>query len=145
MLVGIVAVVAAVIATGLTGSDVGSPAAGDPSTVALEASANASADRVTLVHRGGDTLAVEDLRVRVVVDGRPLAHQPPVPFFAAEGFQSGPTGPFNVAGDTRWTAGETASFVIAATNAPRLEPGVTVVVRIYRGKRIVAEPRATAR
>lgn len=144
VLVGIVTIAAAALAAGLTGADVLSQATAEPSRVALAASANASDDRVTLVHRGGDALVVEDLWVHVAVDGTPLTHQPPVPFFAAKGFQSGPTGPFNVGGNTRWTAGESASFAIAGTNAPQLEPGSEVLVRIYSDELKVAELQATA-
>lgn len=100
-----------------------------------------SGDRVTLTHRGGDTLDVRTLRVRVTVDGVPLAAQPPVPFFAARGFESGPTGPFNVAADPRWTAGETASFAVAGTNDPVLAPGAVVVVTVTEGETTVARLR----
>lgn len=144
LLVAVTVLGAAALAAGLSGADALSPSPGEPSRVVLDASANATADRVTLVHRGGDTLAVTDLRVRVTVDGRPLAHQPPVPFFAAEGFESGPTGPFNVAADDRWTAGERASFALAGTNAPLLDPGARVTVRVYSDELKVAEVQATA-
>lgn len=144
LLVAVVALGAAAMAAGLSGADVLSQTTGDHSQVALTAKANASADRVTLVHRGGDVLDVGELRLHVTVDGQPLAHQPPVPFFAAEGFESGPTGPFNVGGNTRWTAGEAASFAIAGTNAPRLESGARVAVRVYTDGVNVATVRATA-
>lgn len=142
LLVAVAVLSAAALASGLWGADALSPA--DPSRAVLDASANATADRVTLVHRGGDALDVTNLRVRVTVDGEPLVHQPPVPFFAAEGFDPGPTGPFNVAGDDRWTAGERASFALAGTNAPLLEPGVRVTVRVYSDGLKVAQLRVTA-
>jgi hypothetical protein len=62
-------------------------------------SASASGDRIELVHRGGEPLEVERLRLRISVDGEELARQPDVPFFSQRGFRPGPTGPFNTASD----------------------------------------------
>lgn len=144
VLVAVTALGGAMLAAGLSGADVLSQADSPAPQVVLEARANASADRVSLIHRGGDALDVEDLRLHVAVAGTPLAHQPPVPFFAAEGFESGPTGPFNVGGNTRWTAGEVASFAIAGTNEPQLDSGARVTVRVYSDGSPVAELRTTA-
>lgn len=87
--------------------------------------------RLRLVHAGGDTVDVRELSVRVRVDGQSLSHQPPVPFFAAPGFRAGPTGPFNVAGDPRWGAGEAAAVRTASTNAPALSVGDRVRVALF--------------
>lgn len=104
---------------------------GDPPPAAhIDCRADAGPDRVACTHRGGDRLDTRDLRVHVAVGGDPLTHQPPVPFFAARGFRAGPTGPFNPSSDPGWTAGETASFSIAATNDPGLTPGASVRVRL---------------
>lgn len=94
-------------------------------------------DRITLVHRAGEPVDVRRLDVRVRVDGDPLRHQPPVPFFSARGFRPGPTGPFNAAADPTWTVGERASFRLASTNRPQVGAGarVTVVLR-YDGRRL---------
>jgi len=92
--------------------------------------ADATADRIVLTHEGGDALSTTDLTVRVRVDGQPLDHQPPVPFFASKGFHGGPTGPFNAATDPEWSAGEDAGFELASTNDPLLEQGSTVEVTI---------------
>lgn len=113
-------------------------------TVALSLVADAGTDRIALTHEGGDRVQVEELRVQVWVDGVPLAHQPPVPFFVARGFRAGPTGPFNVGGEGTWTAGETAGVRIASTNDPAISPGVTVRVKIYAADRSVADLRAVA-
>jgi len=104
----------------------------DRPTAALALRADAGADRLVVTHRAGDPLPPDRLSVRVRIDGRPLAHQPPVPFFAAEGFRSGPTGPFNSRSTGPWTAGERAGVRLAATNRPGLRPGrrVTVDVRV---------------
>ena len=106
--------------------------------VRLTLSADAATDRIAITHEGGDPVPVEALRVEVAVDGEPLARQPPVPFFAAEGFRSGPTGPFNSATDGPWLAGETAGFRLAGTNEPSLEPGARVVVELYHGDTRIA-------
>lgn len=112
--------------------------------VSLSASASASADRVTLVHEAGPTLDVRALSLRITVDGAPLARQPPVPFFAARGFRSGPTGPFNSASDPRWSAGEAASLELAGTNHPSMAPGDEVTVRLYADGAPVATVRTRA-
>jgi len=134
----------AVVAAATVGATVITATPERPPRAALDLSANAAADRLTLVHRGGDRLRVQRLRVRVWIDGRPLAHQPPVPFFAAEGFEAGPTGPFNSAADGRWTAGEAATVTLAGTNEPSLRAGASVRVHIYQGEYRVAALRATA-
>lgn len=116
---------------------------GTPPAAAL--SLTADGDRVELTHRGGDTLDVRDLRLRVAVNGTPLSNQPPVPFFAAPGFRSGPAGPFNAAADPRWSTGETATFRVAGTNSPAVVTGARVTVRVYADGRPVASLSATAR
>lgn len=112
--------------------------------VRFTASADAATDRVSVTHRGGDTLSTGDLRVEIAVDGRPLEEQPPIPFFAAEGFASGPTGPFNSATDEPWRAGETAALRLAATNAPRLDPGDRVEIDLYHDGSVIGELETTA-
>lgn len=122
-------------ASGLPGARGASadPAAGrgsDPQPTAFSLSLTENGIAVT--YERGPTLDVSALRLRIDVDGEPLAFQPPLPFFAARGFRSGPTGPFNVAGDGAWSAGETGTLAVAGTNDPELEPGRTVTVRLYR-------------
>lgn len=88
---------------------------------------------LAFVHRGGDALDVRTLRLEVEVDGTPLRHPPPIPFFAARGYVSGPTGPFNSATDPEWTAGERATVEPAGTNEPAVVRGATVAVDVYAG------------
>lgn len=109
-----------------------------PPSVGLDVSADAGADRIALTHLGGDPVGVDRLRLRVLVDGTPLAHQPRVPFFAARGFRAGPTGPFNSASDPRWTPGETASLRLASTNEPPLDAGARLRVEVYSGDHRIA-------
>jgi FlaG/FlaF family flagellin (archaellin) len=132
---------AAAVGAGLSGIG---PAGETPPRVSLSASANASVDRITLAHTGGDVVSVSRLRVRITVDGQRLTHQPPVPFFAATGFESGPTGPFNTAADGQWAAGERATLTLASTNSPQLTPGATVRVDVYRGGHRIATATARA-
>ena len=111
-------------------------------TVALEATTLGSSaptatidldttvDRIVLTHRGGDPIAVGELRIVVVVNGEPLKNQPPVPFFSAAGFRPGPTGPFNAATPNEWTVGTSASFRIAGTNDPTPTIGDRLIVRL---------------
>lgn len=130
LLVGLAVVLAGVVAS----ATVVSP---EPvSTASL--SISAAGDRITLIHRGGDPLNARTLRIVVTVEGVELDHQPPIPFFSADGFHPGPTGPFNSAADPTWTAGETASFRVAGTNAPTLAAGDEIAIAIYAGDRRIA-------
>ncbi|GAB6879726.1 hypothetical protein JCM17823_20000 [Halorubrum gandharaense] len=100
-----------------------------PPTASL--SLDVDGERVTVTHRAGDPVPVGTLDVHVTVNGEPLAHQPPVPFFSATGFRPGPTGAFNAASDTETlTAGESASFQIAGSNDPALSGGDEVELRL---------------
>mgnify|MGYP006294218953 CR=1 FL=1 len=140
LVVAITVTLAAVLAAGVTG--LGTP---DPTpTAAFSASADAEADRVTVTHEGGDAVVPATLSVEITVDGEPLATQPPVPFFAAAGFRSGPTGPFNSATDDPWTAGETAGLRLASTNSPLLDPGDTVEVTLTYDRGTLATVEASA-
>ncbi|WP_224270340.1 type IV pilin [Haloprofundus salinisoli] len=101
-------------------------------------SLTATGETLQFVHRGGETLDVRRLDLRVRVDGRPLDHHPPVPFFSADGFRPGPTGPFNAAASPEWRAGETASVTVAGTNDPELPVGSSVTVGVrYAGRPLV--------
>lgn len=110
--------------------------------VGLDADA---AGEVTVLHRGGDPLDPETLELSVYVDGDPLRHQPPIPFFSATGFESAPTGAFNSATTDEWRAGESATLRIATTNEPRLEPGATVRIQLLQRGQPIAEATTTVR
>lgn len=90
-----------------------------PPQASLSATIDAEHDRFVFVHEGGDTIQVDRVEIEITIDGEPLDHQPPVPFFSTTGFQSGPRGAFNPASDTTWAAGERASFSMACSNAPK--------------------------
>ena len=130
------------------GLDTGSPDTdefGLGSTASASLSASATADgRIHLLHEGGDSLDVRELRLELRVDGEELALQPPVPFFSAEGFKSGPTGPFNPAADPTWQAGESASVEIAGTNRPAVTDGSRIAIEVYAGGAPVAKLETTA-
>ena len=109
-------------------------------TAAITADRNGN--EVVLTHVGGDSLDVNDLTVRLFVDGRALDHQPRVPAAGMVGFRGAPSGPFNSRSDDTWSAGEVASVTIATTtNAPQPTAGSTVTVRIS----VDGEAVATAR
>jgi flagellin-like protein len=93
-------------------------------------SADSTTQTITLIHRGGAALDPESLRVRIAVNGESIAHQPPVPFFAAEGYMSGPTGPFNSADEGQWVAGQSASVQLASTNT-QFRVGAEITIRLY--------------
>ncbi len=99
--------------------------------------------RIILVHEAGPELNVNNLALRITIDDVPLEHQPPIPFFAARGFQAGPTGPFNSAAAQSWTLGEQASFHLAGTNSPALEPGASVKIRVRRDDVTIAVVETT--
>lgn len=103
----------------------------DPTPIALSLIATADDDRLVFVHEQGPSLDVRELTVRIAVDGTPLSHQPPVPFFSVTGFQAAPTGPFNPASDPVWETGERTSLQLAGTNTPQLTTGAMVTVRFY--------------
>ncbi|WP_281194475.1 type IV pilin N-terminal domain-containing protein [Halorubrum sp. F4] len=132
-----------VLAVGVTAATtLDSPAEPAPTVVM---SMEVEGDRITLDHDGGDPIAVDELSVRVSVNGEPLARQPPVPFFSASGFRPGPTGAFNAASDDEWVVGGSASFRIAGTNDPSVEPGDRVTLRLLVREQPIATLEATAR
>lgn len=140
LLVGVTVLLVVVLTVAVTGFAPTEPA----EAVVIEASADAATGRVSLDHVSGPPLDVRQVTIRVEIDGEPLVHQPPVPFFSASGFYSGPTGPFNSAADPAWTVGETASFEIAHSNHPPLVPGVEVSVTVSRDGRLVARASTAA-
>lgn len=127
-LTAVTVVLAAIVGTAVLGA---TPQPSTPSvpSASFGLAAEPSGD-VTLVHRGGDAVDPETIELFVRVGDEPLEWQPPVPFFSARGFESGPTGAFNSATTDTWEAGETASFTVAGTNDPGLRAGETVTVRI---------------
>jgi archaeal type IV pilus assembly protein PilA len=99
-----------------------------------------------LVHDGGGSLDTRSLSVVVEVDGEPLTHQPPVPFFSASGFEPGPTGVFNVGYSGEWEVGDSAGFTLNPnTNGPAPERGSAVSVEVYEGDRPITRAETTAR
>ena len=117
-----------------------------PPRTSFDVAADASADRVAVTHGGGDAIDPADVSLHLAIEDEPLARQPPVPFFSARGFVSGPTGPFNPAWRGNWTAGETATLRIAGTNAPGgLDAGDTVTVIVRVDGRPLAEQEVAAR
>lgn len=143
--VGVVLLVALTIAGVAAVSAAFPDAPAEPAPVVdFRLAADATEDSITITHVAGDDLDVADLRLDVSVDGEALVHQPPVPFFAARGYVSGPTGPLNHAGGTTWRAGQSGTLRIATTNAPRPDPGDRVSVTVAADRAVVADLDATA-
>lgn len=112
--------------------------------VRLSVTASTDDSRLILRHEAGPAIDVRNVTIHVAIDGTALARQPPVPFFAATGFASGPTGPFNPATDPIWSVGERASFGLASTNRPQLRHGSTVVIRVERNGKLVVQAETSA-
>lgn len=112
------------------GASLSTPELETTPTASFDLTVESETKAITLSHRGGDTLNVTDLHLEIYIDGDPLTHQPPLPFFASDGFDSGPTGPFNSKHATDWQAGERASVRLAGTNAPLLQTGSEVEVTL---------------
>lgn len=115
-----------------------------PPTARIAVSADAVGDSITVVHRGGEPLVPAETQLLVEIDGTELRYQPPVPFFASAGFESGPTGPLNSGSGTDWRAGERGTFRLASTNEPALSPGATVRVTVTTDRGVVAVAETTA-
>lgn len=114
----------------------------DPITASFEATVEPTGE-VTVLHRGGDTIDPEAIDLRIHVEGEPLERQPPVPFFSARGFESGPVGPFNSATARQWRAGEAASITIAGTNDPEMRAGDAVTIEMFADGHRIARLETT--
>lgn len=144
--IGVVTLVAvtlllSVTLLGATALEVSEPA----QNAALTVSVDAGTDSIQLSHRGGDELDVTELAVHITVDGEALRYQPPVPFFASRGFNSGPEGVFNSASSNTFRAGQQTSFEVATTNSPEIDSGSTVSVRITVDDHVLLEEETIAR
>jgi len=145
-LVGIVALVGVTVllAAVVVGMVAGIPPSSSGPEAGFELAVDAEENRLTITHLAGDPIDVEAVSLTVSVESERLAEQPPVPFFAAPGFESGPTGPFNSRSDGEWTAGERASVAVASTNSPTIETGDQVTVTLALDDRTVGRLEATA-
>lgn len=139
LLVGVTVLLAVALTAAVAGFGPAEPA----DRVVLEVTADAATGRVAIEHAGGPALDVREVAVRLEVDGEPLAHQPPVPFYAAGGYNGFPTGPFNPASAPTWSVGETAGFRVAGTNEPGLAPGATLTVSVIRDGQVVGRGSTT--
>lgn len=113
-------------------------------TAAFDLRADGDEETITVEHVAGDPIDVDELSVTIAVNGETLAHQPPIPFAGATGFDQAPSGPFNSASESTWTAGERSTVSVAGTNDPAIEPGDTVSVTLAVGGRQIAALETTA-
>lgn len=139
LLVGVTVVLALSVGAVLTTPDLR-----ETPSASLSLVVDSADDRIALTHEGGDTLDVSALDLTVEIDGTELDHQPPVPFFAADGFRAGPTGPFNSKSPDRWRAGERAGVRLADTNNPSLTGDSEVTVSLAVDGAVICEETATA-
>lgn len=143
--VGVILLVAiTLILAAAVGASLSTPELETTPTASFDLAVESESKEITLAHRGGNELNVTDLRLEIYIDGDPLTHQPPVPFFASDGFDSGPTGPFNSKHTTDWQTGERASIRLAGTNAPLLQTGSEVEVRLSTDDALIYEGSAIA-
>jgi len=138
LLVGVTVVLAAVV--GVMALEFTPQASEEPVVLSADATADG---RIEVAHRSGAAINVTEVSVVIEVDGEPLDDQPPVPFFSAAGFASGPTGAFNGAGATVLKTGERASLEVAGTNDPTLTEGATVRIQFVRGETRIAVVETT--
>ena len=139
-LVALTVCLAAVVAVGVGSVELGA----EPPAFGFEVTAESATDRIVLDHQHGDAVDVSTVDVVVTVDGEALTTQPPVPFFQANGFRGGPTGPFNSRADSRWRVGERAGFRLASTNVPTIDPGDEIVVSIERDGNLIGQASTIA-
>lgn len=142
VLIGLTVTLGTVVGVGLV--DVGPPADRPAEPVVISVTASADESTLWFRHEGGPPIDVRTVTLRLTIDGTPVTHQPPVPFFAATGFAPGPTGPFNPATDPLWSVGERAGLRLAGTNRPSLQPGSAVEVTILRDGLPIVRAETTA-
>ncbi len=142
LLVALAVVIAGVVAGGLLAADPPDP----QPTVIIDAETEPATDTISVRHVRGDALDPAALSLQVTVNGTELDRQPPIPFFSADGFVPGPTGPFNAATDSDWTAGKTGTLRIASTNEPSgIETGDRVELTLIYDEHVLTETTITAR
>lgn len=123
-----------VILAAAVGATLATPPLATTPTASLSVSVDGDDGTISFTHQGGDQLDVTELDISLEIEGEALDHQPPIPFFATDGFESGPRGPFNSASSPEWHAGQTASVRLADTNAPTLSPGDEVTITVTTGR-----------
>lgn len=140
LLIAITVVLVGVVAASLSWWSLASPAP----NAAFELAVDGETGEITLEHVAGESIDVDGLSITIDVDGESLEHQPTVPFVGATGYHETPSGPFNARADQEWTTGERASFRVADTNDPPIEPGREVTVTLAVDGRTIAKLEATA-
>ena len=143
--VGVVVLLAITVLSAATlGVVVSTPPSEPPPVASFELSADGDSGEIELTHLGGDTIDLTTVSLRISIDEKRLEKQPPIPFFSASGYESGPTGPFNSASPNEWAPGETASLTVASTNEPELSPGDTVRVQLVTDTGTIVDLTETA-
>ncbi len=88
--------------------------------------------KVTLVHRMGETVNVSEINIITSINGEPLKNQLlGLPRTSAKGYNGIGGVLSGWSGDTTWNAGDTGTFNIATgTTGRKLRPGDKIVVKI---------------
>lgn len=101
-------------------------------TVSVEMEVDAGGNEFTFYHRGGDTINVTNLDLRITIDGDSITHQPDLGPGSTKGLLSWPKGVFNRNTDNDWSTGESGSLVLAQSNGgDDLEVGSLVTAEFY--------------
>lgn len=111
----------------------------------LSASVNATYGRISLIHESGPTIDVREIEIKILVDGIALLHQPPVPYYSADGFHRFPKGPFNPMADPRWEMGEMARVTATGGTRDTITHGSLVRVGLYQNGMWIAVTETRAR
>lgn len=98
---------------------------------------------VVLLHTGGETIDLPDIRIEIYVDGVPSKHSlHNLPCGPTPGFYGPPSGVFhrhtgilgNLSNDNTWSVGEQGGFKIARTTNAKLSKGDMLEIRIIDKK-----------
>lgn len=113
----------------------------EPISIDLE---HKSGDELVYTLKGGSAVDVNELELRILVNGVPLEFQPTVPSRNNHGFRGGPSGAFHAWGTTTWEPGATASLQVGGENVPTIEHGDTITTEFYLDGQLIAETSTTA-
>lgn len=133
ILVAVTLVLAAIVGVMATGF--GPSTWHDPRVLTADARQDGT---IELSHESGPPINLTVVSIRIEINGEPLAHQPPVPFTGATGFDGAPSGAFNPSTDPHWEPGDRSRFVIAGTNSPIPRAGDTVTIQFIKEESRIA-------
>lgn len=131
------------VTTGGLGGPVGSVGMTFDLAVTADPDSNGTGAEIALTYVSGDSIDVEALSMVIAVNGTTLTHQPPIPYTAAKGFRSIPSGPFNEQSSGEFSVGDRAALTVAGSNDPTIHRGDVVTVSLSLDGQHVARLEAT--